>query len=127
MISCPCGGSSYSSCCEPYHLGADYPDTAEKLMCSRYSAFAKGVLNYLIETHHPAYFNPTDIHSLGKTFKDCSWKSLEIIKTDKGGKSDNTGTVLFQAVYTENGKEYTMEENSFFSRAAGKWVYQAAL
>jgi SEC-C motif-containing protein len=125
---CPCGNKTeYSDCCGQFHKGNDFPETAEKLMRSRYTAFAKGNINYLINTHHPAYFKPADIQALETTFNDCRWLKLEIIKCEKGGKEDTTGSVQFRADYEEDGKTYTMEEKSFFTRAAGKWVYQSAL
>ena len=49
---CPCGsGKLYEACCEPYHLAKNAP-TAEALMRSRYSAYALGLVSYIIKTTH---------------------------------------------------------------------------
>ena len=48
MESCPCGNElDYSKCCEVYHTGDKNPETAEILMRSRYSAFAKNKVQYI--------------------------------------------------------------------------------
>ena len=51
---CPCGGGSYQSCCAPLHRGEQRASTAEQLMRSRYAAFVKGELEYLLATHPEA-------------------------------------------------------------------------
>ena len=48
---CPCGGVVYRSCCGPLHRGDQRAETAEQLMRSRYSAFARGEIDYLLATH----------------------------------------------------------------------------
>lgn len=51
-ITCPCGGKTYDACCKPWHSGA-YAHTAEQLMRARYSAYAMGLTQYLLDTWHP--------------------------------------------------------------------------
>ena len=55
---CPCGRKTakgqalaYADCCGPYHDGLAAPD-AERLMRSRYSAFVRGDMPYLLATWH---------------------------------------------------------------------------
>lgn len=54
---CPCGRPArYHACCGRYHDGPLHlqaPD-AESLMRSRYSAFVRGLADYLLATWHPA-------------------------------------------------------------------------
>ena len=53
MSSCYCGNSiSFQDCCEPYIKGIANAPTSEKLMRSRYSAFAIGAADYLVNTTH---------------------------------------------------------------------------
>lgn len=41
--TCECGSKvAYEECCGPYHAGAKLPETAEKLMRSRYTAYCRG-------------------------------------------------------------------------------------
>ena len=54
MELCPCGSEiEYQKCCEPCHTGAAPAKTAEALMRSRYSAYVKGAIDYLIDTVLP--------------------------------------------------------------------------
>lgn len=51
---CPYGSARpYAACCEPLHNGVRDAATAEALMRSRYSAYAKGLADYLFRTWHP--------------------------------------------------------------------------
>ena len=64
QAACPCGsGAAYQACCGRYHSAAAaaggaaelllLPPTAEALMRSRFSAYAKGHVAYICETTHP--------------------------------------------------------------------------
>ena len=48
---CPCGGGLYIHCCAPLHRYDRRAATAEQLMRSRYSAFVRGEVDYLMATH----------------------------------------------------------------------------
>ena len=51
---CPCDtGRPYETCCGPLHEGRRPAATAVALMRSRYSAYALGLRDYLLETWHP--------------------------------------------------------------------------
>ncbi len=59
---CPCGGGpTLEECCGPYLSGESNAPTAEALMRSRYTAVTKGLVDYLIETHHPELILPMRI------------------------------------------------------------------
>jgi SEC-C motif-containing protein len=50
---CPCGlPADYAACCGRFHAGEAAPD-AEHLMRSRYSAYVRGLADYLRQTWHP--------------------------------------------------------------------------
>ena len=52
-MECPCcSGKKYADCCKKFHDGA-LPPTALDLMRSRYTAYALGKANYILETTHP--------------------------------------------------------------------------
>ena len=52
MQLCPCHSQlPYEECCGKFHRGA-LPKNALELMRSRYSAYALGLVNYIIETTH---------------------------------------------------------------------------
>jgi SEC-C motif-containing protein len=100
-----------------------FPQTAEQLMRSRYCAYARKLLNYLIETHHPVSFDPSSMKGIQETFSLCQWTGLTILSKDKGTSKDTSGTVEFQAHYIENGENCSMIEKSSFEKLDGRWMY----
>nr|WP_090274356.1 YchJ family metal-binding protein [Mycolicibacterium komanii]CRL67312.1 SecC motif-containing protein [Mycolicibacterium komanii] len=117
--SCPCGsGDVYAACCEPLHDGVRVAATAEELMRSRYSAFAKGAGDYLFTTWHPRT-RPSDI-----TLDDeVTWTGLVISDVVAGGETDDHGEVEFTARYLRAGRPGALDERSRFERRAGRWFY----
>ncbi|MDM1073981.1 hypothetical protein HX001_15955 [Empedobacter brevis] len=117
-MNCPCcSGKNYENCCEPFHLKKETPKTPEELMRSRYTAFAKVLTDYLVETTHSSVRKlhyPNEIEEWAKSNK---WLKLEIIfaKDDK---------VRFRAYYQDQkGEIYEHDELSAFVQENGKWFY----
>lgn len=93
---------SYQDCCQPYHdtfyNGAFYNDevdkadgikaeTAERLMRTRYSAFALVKPDYIVKTTVPAQQALLDINAIESWAKETDWAGLEIVEhTPKLGK-----------------------------------------
>jgi len=116
---CPCGsGAGYHVCCGPLHHGERHAETAEQLMRSRYSAFARGDSDYLFRTWHPRT-RPSDLI----LDAEIVWSSLEMTDTSAGGAPDDHGEVEFTARFTSGGRPGAMHERSRFQRRAGRWVY----
>ncbi|GGO64780.1 UPF0225 protein [Microbacterium nanhaiense] len=111
MTTCPCGSADYDACCGALHRGARDAETAEELMRSRYSAFAKGDAFYLARTWHPRT-RPDDL-SMDPSLR---WTGLTILAS-----SDDT--VDFIARYVDAEGPGELREHSRFSRRAGRWVY----
>ena len=121
---CPCGsGNVYSECCEPYHLGTADAPTAEKLMRSRYSAYAKGVVQYLKDSLHPDKQQSFDLDEARRSMKKVSWTGLTILETKDGLEQDETGEVHFKATYRTKDIPGELEEHSQFEKIDGKWLY----
>ena len=124
MSICPCGlGSSYDTCCGVFHHQNKKPQTAEQLMRSRYSAFVKKNIHYLIETHEPSTRALDLKESLKSTFESLEWLNLSILSTEAGLKNDREGKVHFKAQYLSNGQVNTLEENSQFIKKKKRWYY----
>jgi len=122
--TCPCGsGMNYKSCCEPLHLGKKNASTAEQLMRSRYCAFAKVQVDYLIDTHHKSTRNTVSKASILDWAKTTQWTNLEIVSTQKGLENDLTGVVEFRAFYLYKGKKEIHHEISNFIKEENKWYY----
>lgn len=120
--TCPCGSiQSPDSCCQPFILGKAFPDTAEQLMRSRYTAFTQENEAYLLQSWHPDT-RPKNI----EFDQNSKWLGLKIISVAKGSQADNEGWVEFVARYKISGKAYRLKELSYFIRCSDKWVYHSA-
>ncbi len=118
MSGCYCGNSiSFQNCCEPYIKGIANAPTAEALMRSRYSSFAIGAADYLVNTTHISkrrFHNKRDILAWSQSNK---WLKLEVLASTET-------TVTFKAYYLdENLKAQIHYEHSTFKLEDGKWFY----
>lgn len=122
--SCPCGsGLQYSDCCEPAIKGLQKPMTAEELMRSRYSAYVKTEIEYLINTTHPGKRNLYNPENMQQWSENSQWLKLEILNTKDGNVYDDSGQVEFMAHYIEKGIKKIHHELSFFIKEKGKWYF----
>jgi SEC-C motif domain protein len=116
---CPCGtGLTYEECCGPFLSGSAVAPTAERLMRSRYTAYALGNPSYLLASWHPST-RPKAIH----LDPEVRWIGLEILGRTRGGMLDSEGTVEFRATYRANGERVHQQENSSFVRENKTWLY----
>lgn len=116
---CPCGsGVDYSSCCEPLHDGTVEAQRAEQVMRARYSAYAKGMADYLFRTWHPRT-RPDDV----TLEPDLTWTGLQVTDVVAGGMDDEQGEVEFVAHFRAPDGEGVLRERSSFVRRGNRWVY----
>jgi SEC-C motif domain protein len=126
---CPCGSQNhYADCCQRYLDGRSIAPTAEALMRSRYSAYSKQNLDYLIQTQHPKTRKKDDAKTIRQTFETTHWTSLTIVKTQKGTATDKRGTVEFIATHQDktnplNPNPQQLHERSRFIQEDGQWYY----
>ncbi|HGY89777.1 MAG TPA: YchJ family protein [Planctomycetes bacterium] len=124
-MSCPCGlEKSYEECCGPYIEGKRRPPTAEALMRSRYTAYVKGAIDYVIETNDPTEKEKVDRDATEKWSKESEWHGLEVLEVDKGGPDDDRGSVEFIAEYTFEGERQRHRELAHFRKKDGRWYYR---
>ncbi len=124
METCPCGSSeTYSRCCEPLITGQRPAATAEELMRSRYSAYAKVDVNYIFETTHPDHRKGYDHQGTKEWAENSEWESLEIVEVTGGGPGDETGEVEFTATYREKGTRKVHHERAHFRKEDGRWLF----
>lgn len=124
MKKCPCGTEFlYTDCCGPLIRGASRADTAEDLMRSRFSAWAKSEWDYLEATRYPGDGEPATNRNPVLRQEGIVWTRLEIFDLQDGGAFDEEGEVSFVAYYKENGEEKTLCENSKFIKENGRWYY----
>jgi len=91
-------------------------------MRSRYSAFARGLGEYLAATH-AAPATPSDIAELSRWAASVTWLGLDVLSRGAGGVEDATGVVEFVARYLEDGAVVALHERSRFERQDGRWRY----
>lgn len=127
-MPCPCGsGKEYEVCCGPFHSGASFAPTAEKLMRSRYCAFVKREISYLKDTTWPAYQKHFDEAGYTARAETSIWIGLTVHETGNGGEDDARGTVTFTAKSMVNGQITEQSEKSMFKKKAGRWYYVKAV
>lgn len=122
MSECPCGsGHEYDACCGLY-IGGEPAPTAEALMRSRYTAYAQGDIDYLIDTLAPESLGDFDPIEAASTASEMTWAGLEIRDVSAGGAEDETGIVEFVANYRAQDQQGIHHERSTFRREQGRWV-----
>lgn len=115
---CPCGsGDVFGGCCGPLLRGAAAP-TAERLMRSRYTAFAVKDAAYLQATWHPST-RPAEID----LDDDVVWRRLVIVDRIGGGPFDRDGEVEFEAFWRQDAERGSLRERSRFVREDRRWLY----
>lgn len=121
---CPCGSNqNYSLCCEPFHQSRSKPESAEKLMRSRYSAYVVQEIDYIAQTNNPSEAESFDREAALEWSQGSEWVGLEIVATRAGQSQDLEGEVEFNARYKREGKEYSHHEVSVFKKLGGQWYY----
>lgn len=125
MTTCPCGSNlNYAACCEPFITGKALPETAEKLMRSRYTAYTLVDIDYLKKTLAPESRGDFDAAQTKKWAAQAEWKGLEILSTEKGTAADKKGVVEFTATYASEGTTLEHHEVSKFRKDdSGQWFF----
>jgi SEC-C motif-containing protein len=121
-MPCPCGRTTakghpmaLESCCGLYLAGQPAPDP-ESLMRSRYSAFVRGDVPYLLATWHSGQ-RPAEL----KLEAGGKWLGLQIKQHRVTGAG--TAEVEFVARFRVDGKAVRQQERSRFVREDGRWFY----
>ena len=97
-------------------------------MRSRYSAFARREIDYLLATHpEPDVPEQQRRRSLELSCRQTRWLGLTVLSVSGGGPRDLEGTVQFEARYRGG----VLRETSLFRRCDGAgngpWLYVGAL
>jgi len=125
MDLCPCGSNvSYDTCCRPLIKGEQKAITAEQLMRSRYTAYVKKELDYILTSLHPAHRADYDEESSRTWAENAEWHGIKIQHTDRGGPEDDEGQVEFTVSYTEKGIKQEHHERSTFKKEKGTWYFE---
>jgi len=121
---CPCTSKlPYDRCCQAFVEGRKLPPTAVQLMRSRFTAYALGKVDYLVETTAAPKRAELDHEDLKSYCASISCVGLKIVATEKGGAGDEEGVVKFHASLSSGGKRHLHIERSTFIREEGAWRY----
>lgn len=124
-MTCPCGlENTYENCCGPFLAGTALPDTAEKLMRSRYTAYTRADIEYIKKTMVPEARKDFDVVETKQWAEGSTWKGLKIVDTQEGGPEDKKGLVEFTATYEKDGQGIDHHEVSQFRKTKeGQWLF----
>jgi SEC-C motif-containing protein len=120
--ACPCGRTgpqgqlAYEDCCGLAHADQRPAPDAETLMRSRYSAFVRGDVPYLLTTWHASHRPATLELEAG-----AKWLGLEIRRHRMTG--EHSAEVEFVARFRVGGRAVRQHEHSRFVREDGRWYY----
>jgi SEC-C motif-containing protein len=123
VTACPCGsGEELDGCCGLLLDGVPAA-TALALMRSRYTAYVRGAIDYLIETHDPSARGSLDRAAITAWSRQTEWLGLEILDAVRGGEGDDDGIVEFIARGRTREAPFAHRERSRFARREGRWYY----
>lgn len=125
---CRCHSRKFAHrCCDPW-LGGRPAPTPLALMRSRYAAYAKGAVDYVIDTTTPGgpqwepdretWRSRIEAFSSATRFED-----LRVLEAPDPGPEE--GFVTFEATLTQNGQDVSFVERSRFVRHEGRWTYHS--
>ncbi len=128
MSDCPCcSGQEYANCCEPFITGTSAATTAEQLLRSRYSAHAKGAVDYIIATNHEATRDTIDRAATQKWAEQSEWLDLEVRRVEGGAATDSNAQIEFIATYRDaRGRTQKHHELALFEKAGEAWFFRDA-
>lgn len=115
---CYCGsGISFDTCCRKFLELKAFPETAEELMRSRYSAYVLANAKYIVDTTHPKTRHFHSKKAILEWSKENVWQKLEVVKAEGN-------QVVFKAYFKDrNGSDQIHWESSVFERLGGRIYY----
>jgi SEC-C motif-containing protein len=142
-MNCYCrSGQTFANCCQPFHQGKRFPETAEQLMRSRFSAYCEGSdasVQYVAASYHPLNQPTNPSHEIAAFAKAAHFVRLDVIHAS--GVSElpaellNTlppqddfasrafATVHFKVQFLMNDRLHILEEISRFIATQDRWSY----
>jgi SEC-C motif domain protein len=121
--TCPCGSEQLLTlCCGLYHAGTPAP-SAEALMRSRYSAYALGLIDYLVRSTLPAQQAGIDHDAIRAWSLGSTWLGLEIEQAQLIEGKPQHAYVTFTAHWRDAGGAHSHRERSAFVRNNGQWYF----
>jgi SEC-C motif-containing protein len=125
---CPCGsGQKLESCCLPYLQGKKKAENAERLLRSRYVAFTRGEIDYVLGTHHSRTRDQVSREEITDWARSSEWHGLRVIRVTPHEQDPNKATLVFHARYSNEGKLHEHYEQSEFEKEGADWKFVDAI
>ena len=84
-----CSSKPFNECCEPFIKGVKYPNSAEQLMRSRFSAYATAHYQYILETYTKEKQQGLSVEDLAKSAQGAKWFALKVHPTQAASSLDS--------------------------------------
>ena len=126
MAQCPCGlARDYQQCCGRYHAGALHlqAPTPEALMRSRYSAYALGLREYVLDSWHTS----TCPEKMERFDSGVKWLGLTVKRAWTASAEEGFVEFVARSKAPGGGPAQRLEELSRFIRVNGRWQYVDAM
>ena len=124
IVPCHCGQAiPLEACCGPFLQGTQYPQTAEQLMRSRYTAYALGHIDWIVESQSPDGRAHMDRKATEEWSKRAEWHKMEVLEVQQGQADDAEGIVAFKAYYTLGGEDIEHHEIASFRKEDDTWYF----
>ncbi|GLR09178.1 UPF0225 protein [Mixta theicola] len=91
-------------------------------MRSRYTAYSRHDVDYLLASWHSTHRSPQLRQALSESFSQTVWQGLRIVACE-AGTHVNEAYVTFFARYSENDRSGAVYERSRFVREDQRWYY----
>lgn len=128
--SCPCkSGLDYAECCKPFHDGLKVVEDAERLLRTRYSAYALGLADYIMNTtdsEGSAWWHDAEAWRANtrQFANSATFEGFRVISSESQGDAH---TIMFKAKISQKGKDISMVETSQFVFREGRWLYKSGV
>lgn len=122
MSLCPCGSTKeYEACCGIFLDQHNIPDTPEKLMRSRYTAYSLAKTDYIRQTMSGKALMGFDESDAKKWAQRILWIGLEVKQCYL--ETPEKGYVEFVARFLDNNQLKKIHELSEFHKENNQWYY----
>ncbi|MBN6068516.1 YchJ family protein [Aggregatibacter actinomycetemcomitans] len=124
LFDSPCSCQSqktYGECCGRFHSYTQFPETAEQLMRSRYSAYVLQNVPYIVDTTVPSQQKLLNVQAIQAWAENTQWLGLQILSTETLTKVQSA--VEFNAIFQGEDGEQAHHERSIFVKINGRWYF----
>ena len=122
LSTCPCNpNTTYQACCGRYHAG-EPASSPQILMRARYSAYVKGLIEFIKATSLPVQQAQLDTTAIAQWSQNSQWLGLEVL-AETLAPDLRHATVEFIAHWQDVRGQQQHQEKSLFIKPAECWYF----